>query len=398
VIRTAVPLDLTIVPFRPHGPDELEGQVLAAQAGQQVATVFFRIPSGQSAEAAISARTAVLTFLLPAMRCGVPVRLDGALDPWSLVNLQAWQEVMAAWRPRRLRPVPIQADRAAALSSTAPARLDAIMAFSGGVDSCHTLWRHREAARGPCCMRAGLMVHGLDIALDRESEFAGAFQRSRTILEAHGARACYVRTNIRELERTFDLDWQHEAHGLFLTACLSTHESRHDVVVIASTYVADQLRLPWGSNPVSDPLMSGPRPLIHDGTAFNKWQKVADFAGDPTMQAHVRVCWEGEQLDRNCGRCFKCLATFAAFQLAGIDAPAAFPSDTCRAQMRTLRLASPQNHELVASMYREACARGLTRLAGDLRFVLRRDASRPAWWTRLEQTVNRRRRLWRRAT
>jgi hypothetical protein len=48
-------------------------------------------------------------------------------------------------------------------------------------------------------------------------------------------------------------------------------------------------------------------------------------------------------------------------------------------------------------MYREACARGLTRLAADLRFVLRRDASRPAWWTRLEQTVNRRRRLWRRA-
>jgi hypothetical protein len=376
------PLDLVVHPFQTSGPDQLAGRVVALQAGREVARVLFRIPASQGPFATITPRTAALTFLLPAMRLRVPLRVDGAMDPLTIAQLQAWQEITAAWSGSRLTPVPIEATGWGHANRRVDGPLSVLMAFSGGVDSCHSFWRHRRAARGPAVVHAGLMVHGFDVPLNRQAEFDGAMARTRTILESHGAQAWQVATDIRRLERTFGFDWEEEAHGVFLAACLSTHERDIDALMIASTYPARSLRMPWGSNPVTDPLLGGPHPLLHDGTAFSKWEKVAAFAHDPVLQRHIRVCWEGDRLDRNCGRCFKCLTTFVSFQLAGVEDPSAFPADVSRSRLRTLRVANRQNRELVQAMMREARVQGRVTLAADLAVALRRSARTPAWWMR----------------
>ncbi len=247
------------------------------------------------------------------------------------------------------------------------------MAFSGGVDSCHTLWRHSaRRAASPVRVAAGVIVQGMDIPLDDRAAFAGAKERARLMLESHRAEVLTVATDARRLERDFGLDWETLTHGIVLAASLSLFEEAFDCVLIASTYPANDLQVPWGSNPVTDPWLGGPVPWIHDGVACNKRQKVADLAEDAVLTAHLRVCWQGDRKDANCGQCFKCLATQACLWLVGVDRPAAFDRPARVADLQKLPIKNAVNHRLVGDMQAAARQAGRADIVQALAVALRR--------------------------
>ncbi len=272
------------------------------------------------------------------MRIGAPLVLDTPVDRATLENLLDWQAAWACWRPRRLQVVPILAPAqpvapAARLApNVAGAGRGSITSFSGGVDSCFSAWRHtRPETPGPSERRiglgAGLTVHGFDIPLDQPESFDRVRERTKALLSAFGLEAFWLRTDVRKLEDAFGCAWETEAHGLWLAAALACLEPWYEGTMIPSTYPHACLRLPWGSNPIGDPLLgSEGRPCRHDGAAYTKLDKVRAMAADPAVADGVRVCWEGMQLDRNCGGCFKCIATQVCFWLSGVEQPAAFPT------------------------------------------------------------------------
>jgi hypothetical protein len=277
-----------------------------------------------------SIRPFLLAFLPAAMRLGLPVRVAGPLDQTTIDGALEWQEAMAAWHPDVLRPVPIVAEGEPATPSET---VDgALCAFSGGVDSCFSVVRHRPTEPGapPAVHRrttvvAGAMVHGFDISLDDDATFASAYARSRRILEGLGVRAHRVRTDVRRLEHRFPVDWETTSHGIWLTAALACLEDGYRKLVIPSTYPYRSLRLPWASTPVTDPLLGSARaPVWHDGSGADKLDKVRSLAPWYAVTNDVRVCWEGDRLDRNCGRCFKCVSTQVCFWVSGVDRPGAF--------------------------------------------------------------------------
>ncbi|MFN3586026.1 MAG: hypothetical protein ACK4UT_00865 [Moraxellaceae bacterium] len=346
--------------------------VQACRAGEVVATARFWVPAGSAVPARATARTAVLAFLPLAMKLGLGLRAE-SIDALSLAGLREWSEVMAAWHQPLLKPVRIEAlhaSRVPALRAVEKPR--ALMAFSGGVDSCHTLWRH-SARRGVSALQvaAGLLVQGMDIPLDDSEAFVHAERRSRDVLLAHGAEVLTVATDLRELERRFELDWELLTHGIVLAACLSLFEHAFDVVLVASTYPAHDLQFPWGSNPVTDGLLGGSVPFLHDGVASNKLRKVSDIAADPVITAQLRVCWQGERKGDNCGQCFKCLTTQASLWLAGVARPAAFDRPACVSDLRRLPIKNAVNHRLVADIRAAAVAAGRSDVAQALAAPLR---------------------------
>jgi len=320
-----------------------------------------------------SARPFLLAFLLPAMRVGAPLVLDTPVDRSTLENLLEWQAVWARWRPRRLQVVPILApepsDGPVPLLPPAVSGRGAITGFSGGVDSCFSAWRHtRPEAPGRSERRirlgAGLTVHGFDIPLDQPETFDRARERSRALLSAFGLEAFWLRTDVRRLEGAFGCAWETEAHGLWLAAALACLEPWYEGSVIPSSYAYECLRLPWGSNPIGDPLLgSEDRPCRHDGASHTKLDKVRAMAADPAVAGSVRVCWEGAQLDRNCGRCFKCITTQVCFWLSGVAQPAAFPTRCGLDDVALLPVKNMQNDYLVAQIEAEARAQGWRPLA-----------------------------------
>lgn len=336
---------------------------MEADGERKTVTVTFTCP--EPAEFVPSVRPFLLAFLVPAMIAGDPVHLVGPIDPGTAAGVAEWQEAMASLH-RGLRPVPVTATRRS--EARPPARTGGITAFSGGVDSCFTAVRGRRGTRDrphrDAELTAGLMVHGFDIDASDASTFGSAFARSRRILRGVGLDAFALRTDVRRLEAETGCDWEAHGHGIWLAFALSCLEQWFDRTVIPSTYPYDQLRPRWASNPLTDPLLgSATRPVWHDGAAFDKLDKVAALVDCPPVVDNLRVCWQGDALDRNCGRCFKCVVTQACFWIEGVGAPGAFPDAASIDDLAAVALTDAYKVRLGRRMIERSFGRGRPDLA-----------------------------------
>ncbi|MFC1680682.1 hypothetical protein ACFL1S_02665, partial [Pseudomonadota bacterium] len=259
----------------------------------------------------------VLTSLMYSMQEGRPLEVRGAPVSGGLLrNLEEFQRAWASWRTR-LSEIPIFAeeeddelnghDRAA------------VVGFSGGVDSCYTVYRHLVSPDGRYDrkLQAALMIHGFDISLDDAAQFEAARRRSQRILDGLGIDLLAIRTNIKSLSEQ-SLDWL-DSHGLVLGSALTLLSGRFGAGIIAGTMPYVML-LPLGSSPVTDWLMGSRRfEIVHHGAQASRLDKVRTIARWPAAIENLRVCWAGKQLDRNCGVCLKCVLTQLQFWAVGAN-------------------------------------------------------------------------------
>lgn len=281
--------------------------------------LWFRELEGRELDARL-ADAYVLGSLLTWMTQGGRVHVHGAVSRTLLSNLDEWQAALHSWLPGRYFPVAFTADDVVDVSPAPGA--PAMSAYSGGLDATCTAIRHARGLVGWRTeeLRALLMVHGFDIALDRRDEFDGARERARRAADELGLELRGVATNFRDLDQEWEL-----AHGLGLAATLQLFSSEFGVGLIGSGASYPRLSLPWGSNPLTDPLMSsGTMRIFHDGAALTRTDKARLVATEPLLLAQLRVCWQGEELSRNCGRCEKCVRTYWALHIAGVRQPACF--------------------------------------------------------------------------
>jgi hypothetical protein len=127
--------------------------------------------------------------------------------------------------------------------------------------------------------------------------------------------------------------------GTAIAACLTLLQGQFDTGLIASSYSYGTLSFPYGSNPVTDPLLGSQGfALIYDGAEQRRLGKVQTLMDWPAALEQVRVCWQGAQKDRNCCECEKCIRNILTFRLAGAGLPPCFDQDVTDQQIRSLRL------------------------------------------------------------
>jgi len=307
--------------------------------------LWYRLPAGHRPSLTRSSDPFVLGALFAAMREPADLVVHGAASPSLLANLEEFQCAWSAWAPGELRRIGITADREEEPPRSASAA--AVMGFSGGADSAFTAWRHRrgQAGRQRRELRAGVLVHGFDIPLGQADIFAGAAGRARRMLASIGMELIPVATNYREQGGY----WPH-AFGAGLASCLMLLQGRFREGLIASGHSYQNFSAPDGSNPLSDWMMSSDSfRIIHDGAAFYKADKLRAISQWPEAMKHLRVCYEGERLDRNCCRCQKCVWTILTFRMLGLGLPECFERDISNSEI--LRMRYPEAG-LVQSMRR----------------------------------------------
>jgi hypothetical protein len=259
-------------------------------------------------------------LVMPAMRSGRGLRLRGPATRTALLNLREYQLAWSRWLPALYRPVEIEAD--IVIDDPVRCKRGAISAFSGGVDATFTLFNHMPAAPGlHRSLSACLLVHGFDIPLAASAAFATVLDRARRLHERLGVETLWVRTNSKELRLH---DWEH-SFAAQLAACLHLFSPRFSQALIGSSEPYDAMVLPWGSNPVTDHLLSGGEiQMVHDGAGFSRTEKLAILAAYPAAIDELRVCWAGPDPDRNCGVCEKCVRTRLNLLAVGVDSPSCF--------------------------------------------------------------------------
>jgi hypothetical protein len=275
----------------------------------------------------------VAALLFRAMRESADMIVHGEVSPSLLRNLEEFQAAWAAWLPNRYTRIEIVAEVEREQPTGDKARAG-IVAFSGGVDSSFTVFRHKTGRCGRLKRNipAGVMAqwsssaHEVDGAIERVAE------KSAKMLASLDMNLIRMRTNVRELG-----DSWHDAHGAAIASCLMVLQGGYTEGLIASSRPYRHLTLPYGSSPVTDWLMSSDAfQIVHDGAAFTRSDKIRELAHWPEALRYLQVCWEGGQPDRNCGRCEKCIRNILAFRAAGLGLPECFEQDVSDSQILNL--------------------------------------------------------------
>ena len=300
-------LVLSVSEFSEH---EFRKRIIHLSDGNEI---FYEIPESNSLPHIVVYDFAVLATIFLCMRQGINLYVDGPVTSQLLINLEEFQDIWVAWKPKLYRKVAITAKDIVPTGSNPDRR--GVFAFSGGVDGTCSLIRHADTRLGlrRIAPQAAVLVHGFDIPLDHDVAFDTAYQGGVTMLAELGVPLYPVRTNWRDFTHDYEMEF-----GAGLAACLHQFTGAAEFGVLGAGEDYRTIAVPWGSNPVTDRYLSGGCFEIYtDGGGLTRSERVSVIAEHPAIAAHLRVCWEGPQTGRNCGKCEKCTRTKLNFMAGG---------------------------------------------------------------------------------
>ena len=162
-----------------------------------------------------------------------------------------------------------------------------------------------------------------------------------------------VKTNYREISRAI---WE-DTFSTALVATLSNFKNLAGTCIVGSSEPYDSLVIPWGSSPITDHLLSSDEFVVmHDGASHSRTDKVKDISQWKAGMNNLRVCWEGELKDRNCGTCEKCIRTKLNFLAVGVSIPPCFPASDILEDMKNIKI----RNDAVRAEWRQIYEYGIT--------------------------------------
>jgi hypothetical protein len=295
-----------------YSADQLEDSVI----------LYFKFPAIETFPADDDCDAYVLATFMDAMKEDRNVVVKGSVSKQLIGNLFEFNLVWKKWVPSLYHVIELRADTVRQSSVKNPG---ALSAFSGGVDASFTVYQHhmkhkRERSQD---IKLCALIHGFDIPLSDPAVFSNALGRARATLSDLGIPIMPVETNAKQIAR---VNWE-DAFTCMLIGALNNLKSLAGTCLIGSSRSYDTVIIPAGSSPYTDELLSsGEFDVMHDGASHSRTEKVAEVAKWKVGADNLRVCWEGDLTDRNCGECEKCLRTMLNFLASGNPIPAAFPN------------------------------------------------------------------------
>ncbi|MBX9948298.1 MAG: hypothetical protein K2Y39_03955 [Candidatus Obscuribacterales bacterium] len=320
-------------------------------------TLWFKIPSRHAHLAVCSLDAFAVANIFLLMKEGFDCRFHGNLSPSLLRNLSEFGSVWQVWRPERYKQIEIIPDSESE-ESVASERTSAIAAFSGGVDSTHTIFRHTI---GNCPkswkreIKSCLFVHGFDIPLSAPDAFERAIRPIESTLAKVGIDLLTMSTNLQAM----NIEWD-DTHIAGLASTLMFFKKHFNEGLVASGCAYGGLVLPWGSNPITDHLLSSRTfGIVHDGASVKRVDKIRQLTQWSDGYDNLRICFSAEKRDENCGVCAKCVMDILLTRLHGIPQSKAIPELT-DAKIADLKIPTP--HQIVSfdKVVRAAKEKGIT--------------------------------------
>jgi hypothetical protein len=247
--------------------------------------------------------------LIPAMKMGVPLRLNGPVSPRLLAALRNIQIVLKSFFPE-LRKIEIEAEPAS-IASVRPGRGVACF-FSGGMDSFYTFLKHRDE------IDALILVQGFDVRTVDQDVWDRISPPIRAAARELGKPLVEVSTNVQPFTDPF-LHWNYTCGSAMASIALLLAPLFAKVFIGASSTYTHLF--PFGSHPLLDPLWSTEAlEIVHDGCEATRVDKAALISTNETALRYLRVCYQNRNEQRevyNCGRCEKCIRTKINLHLVG---------------------------------------------------------------------------------
>jgi len=298
--------------------------------------LFYKIPAEWENALSGVADPYLIASIFPAMAVNAQIHVHGDATPSLLANLEEFQAVWNSWKPDLYKRISLTADHE--IEHEQPNNAHAIISFSGGVDSCFSAYRHVKqiAGRQNKNIQAGVMTHGFDIPLKEEEMFKRAAEKSSIILSDLKIPLITISTNWREIKHNRRVNWE-DTHATAIASTLHLFTQRFNYGLIAGTEPYNYLL--WGSNPLSDPMLSSNKfKIIHDAASNTRIEKVKVISNWEAANNNIRVCWAGQNHDKNCSKCEKCVRTILEYRVTGNSLPPCFENDVTDEQILSIMI------------------------------------------------------------
>jgi hypothetical protein len=352
---------MIIRPLPPAFQDDM--MILRAEleyASGETRDLWYRFSASLKDRCTSSADPFMTAAVIHAMRLGEPVMVEGTVSPSLLWNLDRYMAAWNQWKPDLYKRVEVRAREEKELP--APATDGVIMGFSGGIDSSFSAWQHAKklAGRQQLPLTAGVFVLGFDIPLGSEQgDYKSAFEKAKIMTDSIGIELISVVTNFRELD-----DWWEHAYPAGLASVEKLFQGYYAGGLIAgdsAQYNFNSAQIGFASNPFIDGwLGSRSFSVYHDGADKTRLDKVIAMKDWPEALKHVRICWQGDHLDRNCCKCQKCIGSMLYFLLAGIPIPECFPQPLQDDDIRSITYFDEASRASSQKIVRMAREQGIT--------------------------------------
>ena len=298
---------------------EIRDKVVINRYSAAGVEIYFEISGAADLDLVASPNSALIAFIFYAMRIGSDLHIRGGVCKKLLANIEEFQDAWVSWRPEAYRKISVSADYEICHSYDKDLG-GGVFAFSGGVDSAFTFLRNisGDAGRRSIKPAVALIVHGFDVPLSDNFGFARAKKSIEVMLSGFpDVHLVSVRTNWREVA----LDWEMEFFA-GLASCLHQVSSSYNVAVAGADEDYGNIIIPWGSNPITNPLLSsGDFSIVTDGAGYTRSERVGYISGSHDFSKGLRVCWQSDAGGENCGSCEKCIRTKLNFMANGVAAP-----------------------------------------------------------------------------
>jgi hypothetical protein len=292
--------------------------------------LWYKLPKEYKGYLTNNEDPALLAVLFHAMKHNSEIIIDGSISEGLLANLDIFQDVWVTWKPKIYNKISIKPKSISKHKSNYDS---GVLTFSGGVDCTYCLWKHKKSDyQFRKNIQACIFVHGFDIPLMNKASYDVAFQKAEKIVNSCGIPLIPLATNIRDLGD----DWE-DIHGVALASCMILFSKKYSFGMIASSASYDQFQ-PWGSNYLTDPLLSSNNfSILHNGAEYSRIEKIGKILDWPEPLKYLRVCWEGEN-DKNCCECEKCIRNILMFRSYGVGLPECFDQDVNNDQISSWNL------------------------------------------------------------
>jgi hypothetical protein len=319
----------TNVIFMPHKTIDREGYVTIASRvnlkGIAPHQFYFRFPERLDHKMIDrNSNHHLIAHIMPAMRVGGKLKVEGKIDAALLKNLQTYMRYWARWCPDRFRIIDIEPEETVCEDQKENNAL--ISCFSGGVDSWYSCLRSEKDYVVP--LKSLMFMHGHDLDLSRRDYYNQLANRYQEILQIRELDLIRIETNARETSKRFHLNWGNMAHGVFLAAAMHVFSDRHSAGCIPSSDMTTTFMYPWGTNPITDPLLSSSSLKIdyHDRVT-PKFDKLEAIVANKDAASSLRVCFYHHREELNCGKCTKCVRYLIKMHILSPNSwRAAFPN------------------------------------------------------------------------
>jgi hypothetical protein len=277
--------------------------------GKKTQHAYFKINTADKAFLATDYSPFLAAVLLPSMKTGESITIDGSISAQALKNTEKIMGLVSGW-DIGLKPVRIQAKKLTK-DTYKPKAVGSF--FTAGVDSFYTYLKHRT---GKDKITHLILVHGFDIPLTNKHFFTQVKETVEEVARKEKIKAITLETNIGELIEQ-RLVWDFAHGGALASVALLFRQGLKKIYIPGA--VKDSQLFPYGTHPHLDKLWSTETlSVASDGGEHDRIEKITEVVSKSPLALHyLRVCTQNMKGKYNCSRCYKCLITM--IYLAGAD-------------------------------------------------------------------------------